>query len=364
MKITARTTAYALAACALALSSAAVGAHAVSAHEVYVLDPGQVSRDISAPPFDMVGTALGNLNSFAFWAFLSVLTVFCVFWVSTLRKVERALDPFLLKLRPYAPAIARATIGLSFLAGAYYQASYGPEMPFSAYGPYAWLVTVALVFMGASSLLGFYSRIAAWLGIGMYAMAVWMHGWYMLTYANYLGELIVLAAIGSHGFSLDGLIARMRAALPARSAHSSFAEVAARIKAYVAPRSFAVLRVMFGVSFIYASAYAKIIHNRLALDTVMKYHLDKILGFEPHFLVLGAAIIELLIGVSFIIGVEIRFVSLFMLFWLTLSLFFFGEAVWPHLILIGIPIAFVCYGYDRYSIEGYFFRKKRYEPVL
>jgi hypothetical protein len=81
-------------------------------------------------------------------------------------------------------------------------------------------------------------------------------------------------------------------------------------------------------------------------------------------LVLGAALIELLIGTFYVLGIEIRWTSIFLLFWLSLSLWYFGEAVWPHIILIGIPIAFILHGYDRYSLEGWFFKKRRLEPVL
>ncbi len=79
---------------------------------------------------------------------------------------------------------------------------------------------------------------------------------------------------------------------------------------------------------------------------------------------LGAAIIELLIGTFFILGIEIRFTALFVLFWLSLSLSYFGEAVWPHIVLIGIPVAFIFYGYDKYSLEGRFFKRRGREPVL
>jgi len=125
------------------------------------------------------------------------------------------------------------------------------------------------------------------------------------------------------------------------------------------------MRVAFGVSLIYASVYAKIMHNNLALAVTAHYPgMVAFFGFEPHFLVLGAAIIEIVLGLFFILGIEIRFTSLFILFWLSLSLWYFGESVWPHIILIAIPLAFVCYGYDRYSLEGLFFKKNGREPVL
>jgi hypothetical protein len=128
----------------------------------------------------------------------------------------------------------------------------------------------------------------------------------------------------------------------------------------VGPASSACLR-----GAIYASLYAKIIHNQLAVAVTYTYpDIVGFFGFESHFLVLGAALIEVCIGLFFILGIEIRFALLFLLFWLSLSLSYFGEAVWPHFILIGIPTAFILYGYDRYSLEGRFFKKDGREPVL
>lgn len=334
-----------------------------SAHEVYVLDSGQINQAINTPSFNMLAVAQDEAGEFTFWAFIGVLTVFGIFWISTLRFLEKRLDPFFVRLRKYATVIARVTIGLSFLAAAYYQAIYGPELPIAAnFGAWGGLVTVILVIIGLMAIFGLYVRLAASAALILYIIAVWNHGWYMLTYVNYLGEIIVLLVLGSHNFSLDNYLARGKKSVGKSSA--VFMIWIRKVQAYLAPRSFMILRVLFGVALIYASAYAKIIHNNLALFTVEQYHLDKLMGFEPHFLVLGAAIVELAIGLFFIFGIEIRFTALFLLFWLTLSLIFFGEVVWPHLILIGIPIAYICYGYDKYSLEGWLFRKKKYEPVL
>jgi len=173
----------------------------------------------------------------------------------------------------------------------------------------------------------------------------------MLTYTNYLGEILVLLILGAH-----------------HAAHPKAGE--SWLAKRLAPYSFLVLRVFFGISLLYASLYAKILHNNLALmvaELPLAGHassIAQVLGFEPHFLVLGAAIIEILIATFFILGIEIRFTSLFVLFWLSMSLWWFGETVWPHIILIGIPIAFICYGYDKYSLEGWLLKKGAREPVL
>jgi uncharacterized membrane protein YphA (DoxX/SURF4 family) len=335
-----------------------------SAHEVYVLTPAQITEAIHTPPFNMLAVIQNNLHEFVFWAFVTILAIFCVFFISIIRFLERWIDPFFVKARPYAPFVARVTVGLSFLAAAYYQASYGPELPLiNTYGSLTGFITVVLVVIGILTIIGFYARVAAFVALVMYGIAVWFHGWYMLTYINYMGEIIVLLALGAHNLSVDNFFMKRKA--PKTPMQSQASPTAwNKITNWISMRSFAILRVCFGISLIFASAYAKVIYNNLGLFTVMQYHLDKILGFEPHFLVLGAAIIEILIGTFIILGVEIRFASLFFEFWLMLSLWFFGEVVWPHIILIGIPIALVMYGYDNYSLEGWFFRKKKYEPIL
>lgn len=329
------------------------------AHEVYVLTPNEVSRALMTPAFNEMAVAQTHLPEFFFWAFVAVFTVFVVFFASVSHSLERRLDPWLRSLRTYAAAIARVTVGLSFIAGAYYQATYGPELPISAsFGAASGIVTAVLVALGILFIFGLYVRIAALVALALFCISVYLHGVYMLTYTNYVGEILVLLILGSHHGTTPHEAFRR--------AHTWVYSVTRRL----APYSFAILRVCFGVSLLFSSMYAKILHNNLALlvaDLPLAGHahsLAQVLGFEPHFLVLGAAIIEIVIAAFFILGIEIRFVSLFLLFWLSLSLLYFGESVWPHVILIGIPIAFICYGYDKYSLEGFLFKKGAREPVL
>lgn len=331
---------------ALALLAAFAAPALAFAHEVYVLTPAQIQTGIQTPPFSEWGVVWSNLSQFTLWGFIGVLTVCIIFFVSIFRPLERRLDPLLARARRYAEPIARVTIGLSFLAAAYYGATYGPEFPLAAtFGTAAPAVRTVLVLIGALLVTGLYTEIAALVALALFGYAVYVHGIYMLTYVNYFGEILLLLAVAPrHGRKMS-----------ARK---------------LTPYAFAVLRVCFGISLLYASFYAKILHNYLALQVVslpLAGHatsLAHIFGLEPHFMVLGAAIVEACIALFFILGIEIRFTSLFLLFWLSLSLWYFGEVVWPHLILIGIPIAFIFYGYDRYSLEGWLFKRKGREPVL
>ena len=332
-----------------------------SAHEVYVLSANQIAVDTSEPAFDMVQVARSDMHQFLFWGFIAAFTVILIFLISIIRPIERAVDPILMRIKPYASAIARITVGLGLIAGGYYGATYGPELPLSAaYGSGAHLVAALLIAIGTLILVGFHARLAALVALALYLYGVYRNGSYMFTYLNYFGEFIVLLVLGSHRASVHSVL-RIK-----EHYHRSLK----RITDTMTSLAFPILRVCFGISLIYASAYAKILHNNLALQVASlplaghPYALAHYLGFEPHFLVLGAAIVEIMIGLFFVFGVEIRFTSLFLLFWLSLSLWFFGESVWPHIILIGIPLAFVFHGYDKYSLEGLLFKRGRREPVL
>lgn len=341
---------------------AALGAPLIaSAHEVYVLSPEQIAYALHIQPFDMLAVVRDNLGAFIFWAFIGVLTVFVVFGISLIRPLERWIDPMWARGRRYAPAVARITVGLSFLAAAYYQATFGPELPIAAmFGSFSSLATAALIAIGILITLGIWTRAAAFVAFLLFCIVTWFHGIYMFTYTNYMGEIIVLLLVGGHHGSIEGAINWMKA--PRHLLNI--------ISEKLAPYSLLILRICFGVSLFYASAYAKIFYNNLALQVAElplaghAHALAYYFHLEPHFLVLGAAIVEIVIATFFILGIEIRFTSLFLLFWLSLSLWWFGEVVWPHVILIGIPIAFILYGYDPYSIEGHWFKKGELEPVL
>jgi uncharacterized membrane protein YphA (DoxX/SURF4 family) len=330
-------------------------ASTASAHEVYVLDPATVSLDVANPSPNPFTMAITDFPHFSLRGIIAVITVAVIFLISVSRKIEDFLCPTLIAIKPYASLIARITLGVSLLFSASHAALFGPELPLFQLAPtYALYLQTILYVAGFLVLFGLFTRFAALLALGVYAVAVWHNGIYMLTYLNYFGEILVSLMLGSGAWSADsyrgaGKVKKIR-----------FRKLCKQMEHY----AFFVLRVCFGIAVLYASWYAKFWHSQLALDTVVRYHLTNYFHFAPLFVVLGAFIIETLIGVFFILGIEIRFTSLFFLTFLGLSLWYFGEAVWPHAILIGVNIALLVHGYDRYSLEGRFFNKRSREPIF
>ncbi len=331
-----------------------VAAHTVSAHEVYVLNQQTVSYDVSHPSPDPLTMVKGDSSDFLLATIVGVILVGGIFLISISRRLEKALNPLLIKAKRWAPLVARLTLGLSLLAAAYYRALFGPEIPLeSLVGHYAGVLQIVLYLIGVLIIMGLFVRQSAFIALVIFIIAVIAERTYMLTYVNYLGEIIANLVLGGGLWSLDRHLNK-----------ATIANSAARWKERLEPYAFPTLRVLFGISALYASWYAKLFHASLALDTVTQYHLTNYFHFPALFVVLGALIVETLVGVFFILGIEIRFTALFFLMFLTLSLFFFGEVVWPHIVLIGVNIAFILHGYDRYSLEGHFFKRRKIEPVL
>jgi uncharacterized membrane protein YphA (DoxX/SURF4 family) len=326
-----------------------------SAHEVYLLDPETVGQLEKLPPVPFFDIFYANLSSTLIWASLIILTIISVFLISISVTLENIFDGYLVKLKKFAPFVARITIGLSFIMSGYNAALFGPELPMTnLFGEFAFLAQAAFIVLGFAMLFGVFTRITGLIGLLLFAYGIYIHGTYMITYLNYLAEFIVLILIGGHKFHVTD--------------EKPIWWKIPQILDYLANRygefAFLILRVGFGIGLIYSAVHAKILYNHIALAVVNNFNLSEVFGFAPDFLVFGAAIIEILLGIFFILGIEIRFNSIVITVFLTLSLLYFGEAVWPHIILIGIPIAFFCYGYDKYSIEGYFFKKGNREPIF
>lgn len=313
-----------------------------SAHEVYVLSPDTIEASLAADSPNPFSAFLTNRFQFFFWGFLGFLVVTTVFFMSITHRLEALCKPLLVRLKPHAPTVARITLGACLLFSGYEYALFGPELPLSLFGALAPYVQGTLYVSGAMIVLGLYTRAASAAALAIFALGTFFFGTYMLTYANYLGEILLVLLLGG------GIWAVARGKTRFRS---------------LEPFAFLILRVLFGLSLVFASIYAKFIHSELALQVVSQYRLTDYFHFDPLFIVLGAGIIEILAGVFIMVGFEVRHTALFLLFWLTLSLLYFQESVWPHLVIFGVLVALFMRGYDRYTVEGRLFGARR-EPFL
>src|SRR3989344_8266314 len=326
-------------------------------HEVYVLSPETIEQAMAQPPLQVFDIIFKNTGTFFFWMFIALWTVFTVASISVAKPVERLFDPLLQKLKPYAPLAARVTLGSAIIASGWFCAMFGPELEFTVFLSPALIpiLQMLLVVLGVLILIGLFTRVAAVFLACLY-LYMWTHyGTYMLTYTDYFGEALVALIVGNAALALD------------RSFHHLYPNMPHGLLVWFEKHAFLILRITFGISLIFASMYAKFLHAELALQVAIEYDLTRYFPFDPLFLVLGAFAIELLLGLFIMLGIEVRFASLFLGFFLTLSLLYFREAVWPHIILFGGAAAIFMHGYDRYTLELKFLRwrdKDAPEPVF
>jgi hypothetical protein len=250
-------------------------------------------------------------------------------------------------MKLYAPTIARVFLGVSFIYGAMNHSIFGPEIPLLELGvPH---VFQAILFItGAMLLLGILGRLAALVALLLYIYVFSIVGDYTISYVNYLAEIILILIAGSGVFSLDNFITH------------TFGNEISRWKArgmrFENKYGGLLLRLGLGFALLWAAINVKFLHAQLTLDVINNYHLTKYFPFDPLFIVLGSGLVEICIALMYIFGVLIRFNTLFFLSFITLSLTFFGEAVWPHFILYGIALAIFAYGYDRYTLQHWIMR--------
>ncbi|MES2216703.1 MAG: DoxX family membrane protein [Patescibacteria group bacterium] len=333
--------------CVLALT----GIHVTFAHEVYVLDANEIHQALQSPIPDFIGAIKDNGLQFFSWGLGILVLIGALFFVSVNTFLERLIDPFLNKLKLLAPAVAQATLGLALLASGYYHAAYGIELPFGPIvGGYETVAAAVFMIVGAMLLFGILPRIAGLAATVIFIVLIGIFGLYILNYATYLAEALTVLFFGG-GYTLVSVPLFKKG-------------MSKKIEGHFHKYKFLIIRVFFGSSLIFASLYAKFFHGALALETVSKYHLTNYFPFDPVFLVLGAMLIEIMLGLFFILGFEIRFASIFFLVFLSMSLVFFGESVWPHIILIGTSSAMFFHGYDRYCLSAKLSKKKNLEPIL
>jgi len=221
----------------------------------------------------------------------------------------------------FGPHFARLTAAVAFLFSALSMSFLGPELHLSLLS-HPHLVQIALFAMSAMIALGFLTELAALIGLALFVWGLFVFGQYMLTYLNYLGEFVVLLLFGLRVFSVDKILFGPLRRFGALERYETL-----------------IIRVFYGLALIYAAVTVKLLHPGLTIDVVNTWHLTQfhwLFPSDPLLVTFGAGIVEAVIGLFIIFGFEMRLTVFVSLFYITLSLFYFRELVWPHLLLYGI----------------------------
>jgi uncharacterized membrane protein YphA (DoxX/SURF4 family) len=120
-----------------------------------------------------------------------------------------------------------------------------------------------------------------------------------------------------------------------------------------------ILRIGLGGAMIYLAVYEKLLNPHWAEQVVFDYNLTSFLSVTPALWVLGAGVIEFLVGLLLFFGFKTRLVGVIALSVLSVSFFFFGEEVYSHVTLFSsAAILFITDSGD-ISIDHFLKRKHK-----
>ena len=212
----------------------------------------------------------------------------------------------------------------------------GPELPLAVLpgGPLIRFLLFVLAFM---ILLGIFTEVAGAASLVLFAVLCWHFGWYMATYANYFAEFAVLMVFGSRFLSLDRLFYGEKRWWSGLTRYTSL-EVP-------------FVRVFYGIGLAYAGYTIKFVHQNLTIDVYNQYHLVNFFHASASFIAAGAGLAEILIGLFVIFGFAMRWTILISLAFITLSILYFQELLWPHFILYGISFSLLINSGDIFTAD-------------
>lgn len=294
-----------------------------SAHEAYVLPYTAFWEGMKQPFSGHAFDALKNPDNIHITIVIGLSVLLLLFLNFLFRRsaVGQRAHASLERYSRFGPHFVRLTIAAALFFSAASNTFLGPELHGSLF-PYPHLLQITLYAISVMIAIGFLTELAAFAGIVIFVSSLFVYGPYIFTYLNYFGELIVLCLFGMRVFSLDKYIFG-----PLR-----------RFRTFEKYET-VIVRTVYGLALIYAAITVKLLHPDLTVSVVNTWNLTQfhwLFPSDPLLVTFGAGIVESIIGLFIIFGFEMRLTVLISLFYITLSLLYFRELVWPHLLLYGI----------------------------
>ena len=123
-----------------------------------------------------------------------------------------------------------------------------------------------------------------------------------------------------------------------------------------------ILRIGVGGTMVFLAIQEKLLNPHLAGLVVEEYNLGGVIPVSAGMWVLSSALVELLVGLLILVGFETRLVAGAAFVILSLSFFYFSEAVYSHVTLFGALSVLFVMGGGIGSVDSYI-SEKRNAPI-
>jgi uncharacterized membrane protein YphA (DoxX/SURF4 family) len=246
----------------------------------------------------------------------------------------------------YLPWIVRLSAGLVLIGAGLSHVEFLPTFHADA------LRAFVLTATGFLLLLGFAVRPAAIVALAAYGATLLAHPEALLMF-DVAGALSAVAILGPGIPSVDDLL---RAAFPrGPGARAATANLAHDRYDDLVPL---VVRLGLGGAFVASGVADKLLIYNQALDAVAKYGLTSVVPVSPELWVVGAFLVETMLGLAILLGVMTRFSAVIGFAVLTLALFGLpDDPVIAHVGLFGLSSVLVVLGGGRWSVDRLVLRR-------
>jgi len=225
------------------------------------------------------------------------------------------------------PWMLRLSLGIAFVGAGVNGVLISPALPGFAY------ISFVQILIGFLFLSGFFLVAAVIAAIFLYVLALG-NDFYILGNIELLAASIALWMLAVTRPGVDDLIG-----IPFYSPFK-------KLKAYVP----LVLRLGIGGAMVFLAIYEKFLNPELAAAVVLEYNLTSAIPVSVELWVLGAGVIELLVGLALLLGFHTRFAAGVAFLVLSLSFFYFREDVASHITLFGVLSVLFTTGGGRLSV--------------
>jgi uncharacterized membrane protein YphA (DoxX/SURF4 family) len=247
----------------------------------------------------------------------------------------------------FVPWLLRLSLGLPLIGAGFAGYLFNPAVPASGR-----LVQVGLGFL---LLFGLGTRAVALAGLGLYLLAAAVYPSALLS-AEYAGGFVAIALLGSGRPSADDLLQRVAEAGGAFGRVDPVHRAAAQLNRTLGPAErYAPVAVRAGLGFVFVvlGFWEKLAHPGQALAVVEKYGLVGLVPVDPGLWVVGAALVEIALGVLLITGLFTRAAAGTGFLVLTTTLFGLpDDPVLVHVTLFGFVSALFVTGAGPLSLDA------------
>lgn len=303
----------------------------VSAHVAYVVPEEKIPS--------VLGADWGMLTSTLSYPAYSLLMVFSAVAILLLAGLLPRIPLFktvtshvVSRLKTYhefIPWIIRIALGIAFLGAGTTGVLISPSLPDM------WQFATLQITLGFLFLLGFLLVPVTFAAIILYLVALHTDI-YLIGNIETLALLIGFLVFHSYRPGLDDIFGFTL------FKHIHFS------RRLLAP----ILRLGIGVAMIFLALYEKILNPHMSVEVVSMYNLTSVVPVDASMWVLGAGIVEFMVGLFLLIGFYTRTTAFVAFLVLSTTFFFFKESVTAHITLFALLSILLIEGGGRWSIDS------------